>query len=176
MARLRRGRRAGTAQRRRERGAVAVELALMLPLLIILLFGIIEFGFVLAQQASLAHGARDAARLGVVNIVSASGCGDVIAEARRASRTVGMGENDIKVTVVQGGQDTARTICSVEPDDPTPSGGTLPCTDAPLADEMLHVTTEFQTSIDIPFVPDTELFSFSDVTLTGEGTYRCEYN
>jgi Flp pilus assembly protein TadG len=167
MTSLRRGSRTAADRRCREDGAVAVEFVLVLPLLMMLVFGIIEFGFAFAQKASLAHGARDGARLGVVNIVSSSGCGDVIAEARRASRTVGMDESDVEVTVVQAGS----TKCSTPAGSATPSGGTPPCTDAPLDDEMLHVTTEFVTSIDIPLVP-----SAPEITLTGEGAYRCEYN
>lgn len=52
---------------KRERGASLVELALMLPLLLLLLFGIIDFGWVLSQNLDVRHGAREGARLAAVN-------------------------------------------------------------------------------------------------------------
>lgn len=45
-----------------ERGAVAVEMAILLPLLLLILVGIIEYGRVLNVQISLTHAAREGAR------------------------------------------------------------------------------------------------------------------
>ncbi len=50
----------------RERGASLVEFALIAPLLLALIFGIIEFGWAFAQINDLRHGAREAARLAAV--------------------------------------------------------------------------------------------------------------
>jgi Flp pilus assembly protein TadG len=52
--------------RRRERGANLVEFALVAPFLILLLFGIIEFAWVFAQDLTVKHGAREGARLAAV--------------------------------------------------------------------------------------------------------------
>jgi hypothetical protein len=52
--------------RRRERGANLIEMALVMPFLIVLLFGIIEFGWVFAQDLTIKHGAREGARLAAV--------------------------------------------------------------------------------------------------------------
>lgn len=46
-----------------ERGAVAVELALVLPLLIFLVLGIVEFGRALNTQITLTHAAREGVRV-----------------------------------------------------------------------------------------------------------------
>ncbi len=48
---------------RSEKGAVAVEMALLLPVLIMLLFGIMEFGRALNTQATLTHAARESVRV-----------------------------------------------------------------------------------------------------------------
>ncbi len=48
---------------RREDGAVAVEAALVLPILVILVFGIIEFGFVLRDYAGVSSLVRSGARI-----------------------------------------------------------------------------------------------------------------
>ncbi|WP_416416623.1 TadE/TadG family type IV pilus assembly protein [Paenarthrobacter aromaticivorans] len=53
--------------RKKERGAVAVEMAILLPLLLLILVGIIEFGRVLNVQVSLTQAAREGARYAAVN-------------------------------------------------------------------------------------------------------------
>jgi hypothetical protein len=52
-----------------ERGAVAVELAIVVPLLFALLFGIIDFGFTMSDSVSVRQGVREGARQGVVGSV-----------------------------------------------------------------------------------------------------------
>lgn len=47
---------------RKQSGAVAVEMALLLPLLVLLLFGITEFGRAIYQYNALAKAVRDSAR------------------------------------------------------------------------------------------------------------------
>ena len=54
--------------KRRERmgaegGAAAVEMALVLPLLFLLVFGIIEFGFIFNRWITVTHAAREGVRL-----------------------------------------------------------------------------------------------------------------
>lgn len=51
---------------RRRRGAVAVELAVVAPLLFAVLFGIIEFGWLFTVQHTMVNAAREGARLGVL--------------------------------------------------------------------------------------------------------------
>ncbi len=48
--------------RRRDRGAAAVEFALVLPILIMLLLGVIEFGYAMFVQSTIAGAAREGAR------------------------------------------------------------------------------------------------------------------
>ena len=52
----------------KSRGAVAVELALVLPILVLLVFGIIEFGRGYHAKAALAHAAREAVREAALDI------------------------------------------------------------------------------------------------------------
>lgn len=51
---------------RDKRGQSLVEMALILPLLIIILFGIVEFGRVFHSYITITHAAREGARAGVV--------------------------------------------------------------------------------------------------------------
>jgi Flp pilus assembly protein TadG len=62
-ARVRRDARRATT----ERGAAAVEFALVFPLLILLVFGVVEFGAAWSQSTDVRHGAREAARLAAVD-------------------------------------------------------------------------------------------------------------
>jgi Flp pilus assembly protein TadG len=58
---------------RQDRGAAAVEFALLLPLLLLIVFGIIDFGRALNAQITLTQAAREGARmaaLGESNVVS----------------------------------------------------------------------------------------------------------
>jgi Flp pilus assembly protein TadG len=49
-------------RRAQERGAAAVELAIVLPLLLLLVFGVIDFGRLLFTQISIGSASREAAR------------------------------------------------------------------------------------------------------------------
>jgi Flp pilus assembly protein TadG len=63
-------RRAGSGLR--DRGAVAVEFALLLPLLLLIVFGIIDFGRALNAQITLTQAAREGARFASVGNLSAA--------------------------------------------------------------------------------------------------------
>jgi len=54
-------------KRSRSRGVALVEFALVAPLLFLLVFGIIEFGYAFVQYLDVKHGAREAGRLAAVN-------------------------------------------------------------------------------------------------------------
>lgn len=53
--------------KQKERGASLVEFAFVAPLLVMLLFGMIEFGWLFSQNLDVRHGAREGARLAAVN-------------------------------------------------------------------------------------------------------------
>ena len=51
----------------RQKGAEIVEFALVLPLLLLILFGIMEFGIVFFDKAIITNASREGARAGVVS-------------------------------------------------------------------------------------------------------------
>lgn len=51
-------------KKRQRRGAVAVEMAVVTPLMLTMLFGIIEFGWVFSVRHTMINAAREGARLG----------------------------------------------------------------------------------------------------------------
>jgi Flp pilus assembly protein TadG len=58
--------------RRDERGASLVELAIVLPFFLLLVFGMIDFGVAFADYQNVRSGVREAARLGVVDDINAA--------------------------------------------------------------------------------------------------------
>lgn len=60
-------RRPGHAQAAHTEGATLVEFAIALPLLVLLIFGAIDFGWAFSQNLDVKHGAREGARLAIVN-------------------------------------------------------------------------------------------------------------
>ncbi len=96
-----RGRRHG------ERGAAALEFALVMPVLFLLLFGIIDYGLWFNDSLSVRQGVREGARLGVVKSFAAPGCTQTTDLAKLACRTrerVGAlaGTTYVKVVVPEG--------------------------------------------------------------------------
>ena len=63
-------------RRRRQRGAALVEFALVAPLLLTLIFAVVEFGWTFSQVLDMRHGARETARLAAVNYQPSTSTGD----------------------------------------------------------------------------------------------------
>ncbi len=76
-----------------DEGAVLVEFALICPLLFLLIFGVIEFGWAFGQNLDVRHGAREGARLAAVNF-------------RSTSATVGAAQRDELVAEICGRLDS----------------------------------------------------------------------
>jgi Flp pilus assembly protein TadG len=92
-----------------ERGASLVEFALVLPVLAVLIFGIIDFGFAFNSYIELRSGSREGARLAAVNNgcnTTASGCStngtvqkDALITATRARTTGLANSSNVKVGI-----------------------------------------------------------------------------
>lgn len=63
---LRMWRSSGRHGTRRERAAAVVEFAVVLPLLLTILFGIIEYGYIFMVRQTLQHAAREGSRIAVL--------------------------------------------------------------------------------------------------------------
>lgn len=68
-----------------ERGASLVEFAMVAPLLIMLVMGIIDFGWILSQNQDVRHGAREAARLAAVDAGSVAAMTTLVCDAMNVS-------------------------------------------------------------------------------------------
>lgn len=63
---------APSPRRPRDRGGAAVEFALVLPILLLLVFGILDYGRLFYDSIALRQGAREAARQAVVQLAAPS--------------------------------------------------------------------------------------------------------
>jgi Flp pilus assembly pilin Flp len=111
--------------RRDQEGAAAVEFALLLPLLVLLLFGMIEFGFAFNARIQATNAAREAARRAVVGIDNWGDLGSGIPFWQVVRQDAGLG---------------SISNCVLDTDDVL--GGTL------------TVSFEYPLNLRIPFMPN----------------------
>ena len=89
-------------------GAAAVEFALVVPILVALLFGIVDYGLWFSDSLSVRHGVREAARQAVVEDFDPSGTCTMANDLRRVAcfteRRIGAvgGDTYVKVRVRDG--------------------------------------------------------------------------
>ena len=96
-------------RRRRSRGQSLVEFAVVFPVFILVLFGIIEFGFMLYSQMTVSNAAREAARVSVVDPDPCS----IQDLANATARSAASGLNGTYLTVAGGVASTGPTgTCS----------------------------------------------------------------
>jgi TadE-like protein len=111
----------------RERGASAVEFALVLPVLLLMLFGIVDYGLYFTNQLAVNQGVQEAARQAVVGDFGAGGCGMTWSspEPNLATKKIGclvqertnpiVGTLAVKVVVPSGGWAKGRPliVCAI---------------------------------------------------------------
>ena len=130
----------------REEGVAAVEFALILPVLALLLFGVIEFGRVWSQYQVFQGAAREGARCAAVQATEFSDC-EIQPAIDQAAEPY---DTDSAAAVQIGGA-------------PAPAG----CTDGDQGEDVT-VSWEQSLNINIPFWNDVT------VTPTIKAVFRCE--
>lgn len=143
-----------------ERGASAVEFALVVPILLALVFGIINFGFLFAQDLALSNAARQAARYGVI---AGRTCDSVKTEGVGAASSLAKGLTAGQVAVSLVAPAGGKTACG---------GATEACKGA-AAGSNVEVLITYPATVMIPnFIPGLG----TTKTLTGTGVFRCEFS
>jgi len=129
-----------------DRGAAAVEFALVLPLLLLVLFGIIDFGRALNAQITLTQAAREGARL------AALGYSDSDVATRAQAAATGLSGVSVAVT----------TTCA--------AGA------GPTADAVVDVSDQFTFVTPIGAIAGIFVSSGlgAPITLTAQGVMPCE--
>ena len=156
-----------TMRRRKDTGAAAVEFALVLPILLTLVFGIINFGYIFATQISLNNSARDAARAGVVKPLASTGtpktCQQIADLARSGATTIGLTNTQTVVVTVTNPDATSCTLPKGVATDST--SGTIP---------MCATTGQLKVVLEYTVVPPIPM-PMSSPKLTATGAFQCEY-
>jgi Flp pilus assembly protein TadG len=104
-----------------ERGAEAVEFALVVPVFLLLVFGIVDFGYMINRDTMINNASREGARLGAVDPVAS----DINTKVRQELATVEpLGTSPSKITVTVTCRKPDDTNCATFASDAT-SGGTV---------------------------------------------------
>lgn len=154
-------------KRARDEGASAVELALVLPILFLLIFGIISFGLYFAGALGLSNATREAARYGVVQNRTC----EQIAQSLQSTSSGTLGVvYPITFTITRGAVTCGGSIASSGAI--TYSSGsqsTIMCTGSTPTTDELRVQATAGANI---FIPTMVI----DLDLSGKGAYRCEFS
>lgn len=112
--------RMGKKRRTSLRAAAAVEMALVSPFLITMMFGIVHFGLLFLGQQSLVHAAREGARLGVIQGVDVE---EVETRVMDLLETVGLDDvATLEVTEATDEDPTVTVRISVPREEVSPIG------------------------------------------------------
>jgi len=158
----------------RDSGAAAVEFALLFPLFLAIVFGIINFGFAFNQKINLTQTAREASRYGATLSLAASAPGntgdidDWLAKVRDVALSAGGDDlSDTRpnryvcVAYVTADETKSLTVGSGGP----PSG--QPCFDDDRDDDRVQVHVRSNTVIDV-------LLFGGDITVASESVTHFE--
>lgn len=89
------------------RGVAAVEMAVVAPVLVALLLGILEFGWVMSANQTLTNAAREGARLASLDGVT----DDMVRERVKASMTMlNVTEEDYQVNITHGTEEDNPSV------------------------------------------------------------------
>ena len=97
-------------RRLNERGAAAAEFALLLPVLLTILFAIIEFGMIMYSREVVTNAAREGTRAGIVQGPPKRTAGEIIAIANNYLTNTGVNPANVTFTVAGEGLVNPNTL------------------------------------------------------------------
>lgn len=139
---------------RREDGAVAIEFALVLPILVVLVFGIVQFGLFFNRQQGVHAAAREGARIAALSSTTSD---DIVTRVDDALSGISLPDGRT-ITISSSGYSYTTTGSSGD--------STRPCENN--FGESVTVTVTAAMDFEIPPIMTR------DVTVTGTGDFRCE--
>jgi Flp pilus assembly protein TadG len=173
MGRRCRGR---TRQLTGEDGASAVEFAIVVPVLLLVVFGIINFGVIFGQQLALNNGVRLAV---VAGNPANQTCQQVVTGVQSASGpAIAMNTSDVSVQVQRVLSTNTSSVsfnCFSPSFSSTGTGGgsgSRVCVDSTNRDNSIKAVAHYQTDFLVPM----PFITAPTFTLTATAVYRCEFN
>jgi Flp pilus assembly protein TadG len=161
---------------RTDSGAAAVEFAIVVPVLLLLVFGIITFGIIFSQQLTLNNAAREGARKAIVNEVSASRtCDGIRRSVQDAIAGIGMTATNVQVKITQDGWSDGNACGNTFVSSFTGAAAArIPCRgsyNVSTGSRDLIVEARYVSSLPAAFPPLPRT-----ITLTSKAVYRCEFS
>jgi Flp pilus assembly protein TadG len=153
--------RRGPASGTEARGASLVEFAIILPVLLLLIFGVIEFGRFVSARETVNQAARNAARYGSANQVTVNGvpqyldCALIRATGTDTGGMVSVVASDITVQYDEGPGTGTNGACTL--------GGSGPAENSVNSGDRVVVTVSTDLNLITPLI---SLFFGGTVTLT----------
>lgn len=98
---------------RDDRGAQAVEFAILVPALLLIIVGIVTFGFVFNAQITVTQAAREGARLAAICAQDATCLGTVKAQVEAHAPGLSLSDSQIAVTSCPANSPTASATVTV---------------------------------------------------------------
>jgi Flp pilus assembly protein TadG len=158
--------------RRSESGAEVIEFALTLPLLMLVVLGIIEFGFVFQQYEVITNAAREGARIASLSTYGPTAGTRVSNATARVNQYLTAGGLDTADATVCVGPANNDALCDgSESTVALPGGGGVPATCV----WTIRVKVEYDHPV--PFVGGIVSYfggTFGDLTLRARSTMRTE--
>jgi len=93
-----------------ERGAAAVEFALLLPLLMLILFGVVEFGMIMYSREVITNASREGARTGIVQVTPKPTAGQIRAVVTNYLTGTGINPATVAIAVAGAGLTAPNTL------------------------------------------------------------------
>jgi Flp pilus assembly protein TadG len=97
-------------RRLNERGAVAAEFALLLPVILLILFGTIEFGMIMYSRELITNASREGARAGIVQVSPKPTAGAITTIATTYLTGTGINPANVTITVTGAGGANPATL------------------------------------------------------------------
>jgi len=148
-------------RKNRERGAALVEMAVVAPMLLLLVLGIVEFGWKFGEFTELRHAGREAARYAAVSAPDLTGDGvfttdDIVVAACNALNLSGTASGSITIDQVTGDDigDTAHIALTIDVES---------LTNAPIISSFLPTSLSNETTFRLE-----QAATWSDTTLSGQ--------
>jgi Flp pilus assembly protein TadG len=160
---------------REDRGAAAVEFAVVVPLLLLIVFGIINFGILFSQQLTLNNGVREGDRRAVVSDPAAPRtCDGIIAGVKNQLAGLAMNSSNVQVKVTQNGWTNTQSCgTSFVTTSFGSTAANVPCVgsfDEATAGRSLVVEAQYVAPIPVAFPPFPRT-----LTLSSKAVFRCEF-
>lgn len=93
-----------------ERGAAAVEFGIILPVLMLILFGIIEFGMIMYSREVITNASREGARTGIVQATVKPTTGEIQTVVTNYLTGTGVDPNAVTITIAGAGLTAPNTL------------------------------------------------------------------